>query len=1170
MEKETLAARELKRALFKKCHGLSLLTGCSVFIRIIDAEDGIQFYGTKDQVSRYMSSRLSFQKHDQEVSGETGLPKPGDRNYRWFGHGKHSEDSQCFEQSKNKERKQGDDLPNSTTNIVTSSDSGHSSNCEVISISDESNSETEYGDLTRLANLTEDSQKKFEGTSEQIAEAHPYPAASNKDSSHHIRQRRLQIRDVMKEIIKRHECKQDNSNVQTATNESTGFFREKLTEVMIRRALLEQISEEERSKEQDAAKSNLEKGSSQSSGDVPRQEAVKNMQASRENFLNVEKNEKNHHVGSQQDKSSCMQTSERCEDILESELTKSQHAKSGGEETSVHTTTDEPCHRNDTPVPSFSPKLEVSGQLHPCHREQHAKDRAEQWEPLDFSRKRPAEKDPHGAKLMKTTAAVYTVPQHDHEDKAEESNGSSNDEASPDSEASSEFQFYDVSTKAKRRYQCGLCGKAFTQLSVLKEHVKTHTGEKPYTCKICGKEFSHPSNFKRHERLVHSGPHETRRHQCPVCFKAFPLSHHLKEHFRIHSGERPYQCKTCGQRFKQSSTLKTHQKRHNGSSPTHNSSQQVSSKLAAPHPQALSPNPQARSPDSEDGRLVVKTYPCISPTMSHHNLPKESNNSGRPMQSLPYMETLQSVLLHRVSRVPDTELVQRVFHGSSSHLHQPPSHMSHWYRATSEHQSFIQRDEPTNCQNSDRENGSVKEGLSPTDQSSSADGHTSPKEKTMYPPPLIHLPSRDHREAMAGKNERCLMPPNQCHESSANRSQMQESNTQSITLRALETQHTPPCSSPMHISQNSSPSSRLNNSNGISDIFSKPHMGYPSTKLQKNANQPRTSLWERIKLKLEPDEKNNLVPRDGTRESAVRDKWPVRTENDKDGEVAIADDSDVEICYLGENARFGATNDNIGVDRDDLAESGNNSSVKMSRINSDIDNDSHNLSPINGSININNPYSPEQASQDRVTETHPEKEFMNRFLCSVCNKNLSCAATLREHQRVCHGVGQAETYLCQRCGRGFSNHSNFKRHQRLMHNDVKVRRHQCPVCFKAFPLGHHLKEHFRIHSGERPYKCDICGKGFTQSSTLKNHKKTHPIGTRDFQCDICELKCDSALALVNHRMIHIINSCQCPGCGKKCNSPHELAVHRVKEYCPARQRTNSTGDSNDNEQQIRV
>jgi uncharacterized Zn-finger protein len=51
----------------------------------------------------------------------------------------------------------------------------------------------------------------------------------------------------------------------------------------------------------------------------------------------------------------------------------------------------------------------------------------------------------------------------------------------------------------KRRYQCPTCSKKFKHKHHLKEHERLHTGEKPYTCDKCGKRFSHSgilNNFK--------------------------------------------------------------------------------------------------------------------------------------------------------------------------------------------------------------------------------------------------------------------------------------------------------------------------------------------------------------------------------------------------------------------------------------------------------------------------------------------------------------------------------------------------------------------------------------------------------------------------------------------------------------------------------------------------
>jgi uncharacterized Zn-finger protein len=46
----------------------------------------------------------------------------------------------------------------------------------------------------------------------------------------------------------------------------------------------------------------------------------------------------------------------------------------------------------------------------------------------------------------------------------------------------------------KRRYQCSTCSKRFKHKHHLKEHERLHTGEKPYTCDKCGKRFSHSGN----------------------------------------------------------------------------------------------------------------------------------------------------------------------------------------------------------------------------------------------------------------------------------------------------------------------------------------------------------------------------------------------------------------------------------------------------------------------------------------------------------------------------------------------------------------------------------------------------------------------------------------------------------------------------------------------------
>lgn len=76
------------------------------------------------------------------------------------------------------------------------------------------------------------------------------------------------------------------------------------------------------------------------------------------------------------------------------------------------------------------------------------------------------------------------------------------------------------------RHQCSFCPYSTNYLSHLKNHKRTHTGEKPYQCNICLKCFAEKSN--------------------------------LRVHYRQHTGERPFSCFYCKKTFSQKSTLMLH------------------------------------------------------------------------------------------------------------------------------------------------------------------------------------------------------------------------------------------------------------------------------------------------------------------------------------------------------------------------------------------------------------------------------------------------------------------------------------------------------------------------------------------------------------------------------------------------------------------------------------
>ncbi|XP_044061313.1 zinc finger protein 408 isoform X2 [Siniperca chuatsi] len=110
----------------------------------------------------------------------------------------------------------------------------------------------------------------------------------------------------------------------------------------------------------------------------------------------------------------------------------------------------------------------------------------------------------------------------------------------------------------ERRYRCSSCGKKFFQIGHLKKHQFSHTDKKPFSCQDCGKNYTSAESFRAHQ-MSHRGE---RPFSCPHCEKTYGLKRDLKEHMVLHTGEKPYVCEHCGKAFARRPSLRIHRLLH--------------------------------------------------------------------------------------------------------------------------------------------------------------------------------------------------------------------------------------------------------------------------------------------------------------------------------------------------------------------------------------------------------------------------------------------------------------------------------------------------------------------------------------------------------------------------------------------------------------------------------
>ena len=102
-----------------------------------------------------------------------------------------------------------------------------------------------------------------------------------------------------------------------------------------------------------------------------------------------------------------------------------------------------------------------------------------------------------------------------------------------------------------RRYRCTESDKYFTRKCYLKIRKRNQTGDKPESCPGCGKLFSGVSQMVQHLQVLTGD----KPYKCTECGKSFNRAYHLKRHQQVHSSH-------CNMTPSRAHSLKIHQQTH--------------------------------------------------------------------------------------------------------------------------------------------------------------------------------------------------------------------------------------------------------------------------------------------------------------------------------------------------------------------------------------------------------------------------------------------------------------------------------------------------------------------------------------------------------------------------------------------------------------------------------